>query len=43
MWYTYALGYTPEPPTLVMTAAAVVAAWALNTITPDADSARNDA
>ena len=37
MWYTYALGYTPEPPLLVMAAAAVVAAWGLNTITPNSN------
>lgn len=40
MWYTYALGYTPEPPMLVMSAASVLAAWALNQLTPDSN--KND-
>lgn len=30
MWYLYAAGYTPEPPVLVMAAAAVAVSWALN-------------
>jgi hypothetical protein len=32
MWYTYAAGLTPEPPTQILAAAAVVAAFAFNRI-----------
>jgi len=32
LWYTYAAGLTPEPPTLILAAAAVVAAFAFNRI-----------
>jgi hypothetical protein len=30
LWYTYAIGLTPEPPTLILAAAAVVAAYLFN-------------
>lgn len=33
LWYTYAAGLTPEPPTLILAAAAVVAAFAFNRVT----------
>jgi len=38
MWYTYAAGLTPEPPTLILAAAAVAASFLFNRLTRDDDA-----
>jgi len=38
MWYTYAAGLTPEPPALILAAAAVAASFLFNRLTRDDDS-----